>query len=389
MTPNYFRLNYNHGRTHSGMIAYLVELWNAGKETREPLRQFLAGLGVKDFPPHERYIAQLEYNNIDLAIWKYPYVKEDEPLLLLEMKVDDYQAWKKLSRKDLVTWGNITQEKQEAFFTHQPTTNNPYLIQTEMYTFRKNIHAKKPEDRPACLFVTLGTGEFKEEFNSPESIWKACGLRKFVRAVEAVHLPDDQLFQQWKSALQKELELRDQCWEEQDEDIISGERHQLATMMRLGDLRNRLLKRDDFQSVGSRPQVYKANTDTILNFVIPNSTSQLQGFRFCEINSNGRLNFKIYFHETCLGNKHEVARNSQVELYAKDLESLSSTLPAILQEPRRKKGGKSSTVRSLSIGLNKYDLTLTNYNFAEGMEEVLANITSALIATKHLLHYDK
>lgn len=342
MNPNYFRLNYNHDRTHSGMIAYLVELWNEGK--REPLENFLRVLGTELHDCH-RLIPHLEYHNIDLAIKN----EKDKVVLLLEMKVDDYQSWKKLSKKDLDNWKSVGEGK--TCFSHHPTPGNPYLIQTEMYTFREDIHAKTPADRPACLYVTLGTGEFKEEFKSPAGIWKACGLRKFVEAVESIHLPDDQLFKQWKTALQKELELRDQCWEVTDRDdpeIDSGDRAGLLPMMRLGDLRRRLLDTRDINKMGFTPSIYKVGVgpDTILNFLMPDA-ERVEGFRFCEINNNGMLNFKMMFHAKATSKEKQIADFNK---------ALSNVFKSDYQSAVSGKYGKTKTVGRVDVGLTAHSL---------------------------------
>ena len=377
MSPNFFRLNYNHGRTHSGMIAYLVELWNTNKKT--PLESFLAGLGVRLLPPAKHLNPILEYNNIDLAI-------KDETgkvVLLLEMKVDDYQAWKKLSGKDLATWGNIIQAKQKALFTHQPSTNNPYLIQTEMYTFREEIYSMESADRPACLFVTLGTGEFKEEFNSPDGIWKGCGLRKFVSAVESVHLPGDQLFQQWKTALQKELELRDHCWEIRDSEepeIDSGDRTGLLPMLRLGDLRRKLIDTHSIQQMGYTPSIYKVGVgpDTILNFLTPDDES-INGFRFCEINNNGMLNFKMMFFAKAKPSD----KKTQVAVFDKELgEVFKSDYKSAVSG----KYGKTKTVGRVDVGLTAHSLLPRERILPENVAEQISlqlEVIKPLLNTKN------
>jgi hypothetical protein len=339
---NFFRLNYNHGRTHSGMIAYLVELWNTGKQ--QPLDAFLAALDVR-LPPCKSLVPQLEYHNIDLAIKN----EKEKVVLLLEMKVDDFQTWKKLSKKDLIGWKDVGDK--ERCFSHHPTGKNPYLIQTEMYTFREGIHAMEPEDRPACLFVTLGTGEFKEEFNSLDNIWKDCGLRKFVEAVESVHLPEDQLFQQWKAALQKELALRRSCWEvseEADSEIDSGDRTGLLPMMRLGSLRRMLIDEYEIRTLGFEPSIYKVGVgpDTILNFLIPDDQRE-EGFRFCEINNNGMLNFKMMFYAKASIEE----KQAQVAAFN---EELGMAIESNYQPNVSGKYGKTKTVGRVDVGLEAH-----------------------------------
>lgn len=100
--PNYFQLNYNLGRTHSGMIAYLAELWNAGRQ--KPFQNFLKSIGASPFIdestglPYEVLKPMLEYKGIDLMIWnKADDGKKDaKPLLVIEMKVDDHESVKKV-----------------------------------------------------------------------------------------------------------------------------------------------------------------------------------------------------------------------------------------------------------------------------------------------------
>ncbi|WP_020570441.1 hypothetical protein [Neolewinella persica] len=336
--PNFFRLNYNHGRTHSGMIAYLVELWNAGKETREPLRQFLAGLGVKDFPPHERYIAQLEYNNIDLAIWKYPYDKGDKPLLLLEMKVDDHEGRKSSRKKE---WkGKIRQ--------------------TEAYLLR-NRH-----ENCSYLFVTLGLGEHYEDFVCPEEsnkpVWQWLKLEHFAAAAAsaAKSLSDDQLLTQWAGAMAATLEDYRNPWGEPNTDERRAALYRLANLRKL--LRARWQQRDELSEV--TPSLYaRGPRDTILHFRMTGN-----GPLFCEINSNGRLNFKIAFPESMKD------ANTKIRAYRALADALKDQVPELKVKSicDTAKPGATKTLASLVLGLRKGSLQLSD---EASLDSVIDQIT--------------
>ena len=87
VVANFFcSVGYAAENVHSGMIAYLCDLWNEGE--REPLGSFLDGLGVSlqtenDLRPHR------EWKQIDLVIRDG---ENDSPDLAIEMKVDSNEA---------------------------------------------------------------------------------------------------------------------------------------------------------------------------------------------------------------------------------------------------------------------------------------------------------
>ena len=268
LSPSYFRLNYNSGRTHSGMIAYLTEYWQDGIEA--PLRELLSGMGLEALPSGTLLKPVLEYNNVDLALVD----DNDQPLLLVEMKVDDAEGYKKLRSTDRLIWKGLSRQVlQRCYSTHE--TIPDYLRQTELYTLR---HEMAYGDNPRCLFITLGTGEYAADFESCGQVWKHCGLERFVKAVRAIDL-DDELFKQWCRSLEKELSQRKNCWPEnqlaQEErakaDADSGDRRGVLQLMRLRQLRRELIDRHKINELGYRTSVYKygVNADTIMNFISP------------------------------------------------------------------------------------------------------------------------
>lgn len=95
--PNFFKINYGVGRIHSGMIAYLVELWNEGNKS--PFEIFLFQLGIQNFKEEDKLKAVLEYKNIDLALLN----EKNEILLIIEMKIDDWEK-KKKTKPDIIDW---------------------------------------------------------------------------------------------------------------------------------------------------------------------------------------------------------------------------------------------------------------------------------------------
>ena len=71
---------------HSGMIAYLCDLWNEGE--REPFGSFLDGLGVS-LETENNLRPDREWKHIDLVV----HDDEDNfPVLAIEMKVDSNEA---------------------------------------------------------------------------------------------------------------------------------------------------------------------------------------------------------------------------------------------------------------------------------------------------------
>ena len=359
------------------MIAYLAELWNEGEQ--EPFLSFLKDLDIEAPATTSKYRSKLEYNNIDLAIFLIPEGEVESLFLLVEMKVDDREGWKKLSKREIKDALPLIKD-QSPYFSQIPDKGNPYLIQTEMYTFRERLH----ELSGTYLLITVGNGEFYDSFVSPQNIWRAVRLKAFASAINKIS-NSDLLIQQWSNALDREVHLRQNCWNELSQDGQEGspdDRHRLLTMMRLGELRHQLLQNKVFRTLGCKPRVYKANTDTILNFALPDSESHYTGFRFCEINSNGYLNFKIYFHKS-----HQEKKERQVyfDTYAKDLANSSIPEDDWLF-PRTRRGGKSRTVRSIDLGLNKYSLTLKE---GFSLDRLVDKITSTLLATQSIIHYGK
>lgn len=335
MSPNFFRLNYNHGRTHSGMIAYLVELWNTNKKT--PLEAFLAGLGVRNLPPAKHLTPILEYNNIDLAIKD----EKGRVVLLLEMKVDDHEGQKSSRKKE---WkGKIRQ--------------------TEAY-LRQNRHKNC-----SYLFVTLGLGEHYEDFVCPEEsnkrVWQWLKLEHFAAAAAsaAKSLSGDQLLTQWAGAMAATLEVYRYPWGEPNIDERRAALYRLANLRKL--LRARWQQHDELSKV--TPSLYAwGPKDTILHFRMMGN-----GPLFCEINSNGQLNFKIAFPESMKD------ANTKIMAYRVLADALKKQVPELKVKSIRDtaKPGATKTMASLVLGLRKGSLQLSN---EATLDSVMDQITTGV-----------
>ena len=351
------------------MIAYLAELWQNGNKS--PLQTLIDGLGVPAIPPGTSITPKLEYNNIDLALLD----ESGDALLLLEMKVDDAEGWKKLGSKDKQRFKALPPAiRQRCFKNYDNKTE--YIRQTELYTLR---HDMALSDAPRCAFVTLGTGEWREQFHSCGEVWKHCGLEHFVAAANKIDLPDDQLFEQWKEALNKELFLRQNCWNPNvvDVEADSGDRKGLLQLMRLGDLRRILYTQHQVGSLGYAPHVHKTGLgpDTLMTFDWPND-KQPDAYRYCEINNNGKLNFKLYFFKT---GKDQAVKARQITSYQEDLAVI---FPTQVEIKEGGKVGKSKTVARLDIGLKPYSLTTKE---GESPESVAAKLSDILERVSPLL----
>lgn len=351
------------------MIAYLAELWKCGNQ--QPLRALVEGLDLPAISATTELRPKLEYKNIDLAL-----LDGERLVLLIEMKVDDAEGNKKLRNNDKLAFKNMSLEtKRQYFKDYQVDTE--YLRQTELYTLRELLpRVDQPQGMPPCVFLTLGTGEWRSTFTSSGDVWKWRGLEKFLNALQGIDLPNDELFRQWKCALTKEQQLRDNCWVvEDDAQSDSGDRKGLLPTMRLGSLRSHLLSRD----LGSdiyQPTVYKGGPapDTILNLISPHDGLP-GGFRYCEINNNGQLNFKIYFYRGKLSAADKV---QQIRRYQEDLQRYFPDEKLTLKKIGAS-NGKSRTVGRLPIGLEKNNLRAkpgeTVTSIAENLAKILRQTT--------------
>jgi hypothetical protein len=160
VVANFFcSVGYAAENVHSGMIAYLCDLWNEGE--REPLGSFLDGLGVSlgtenDLRPHR------EWKQIDLVIRDR---ENHSAIVAIEMKVDSHEG--------LVRG------------VPQPIA------------YRKRLE----EDIP-FLFVTLGVGEYYHAPHGPQVRW--IRLRHFHEALRGIST-DDLFIERWREVIGHEL----------------------------------------------------------------------------------------------------------------------------------------------------------------------------------------
>jgi hypothetical protein len=251
------------------------------------------------------------------------------------------------------------------FFDRQVIEKKDKLIQTEYYTFKEGLYDKGVSARPTCLFMTLGTGEFYEDFTSRGNIWQQVGLEKVVEATKNIS-GQDELLRQWHEALGAELELRKTCWTANEDEAVArqGNRARLMRLMRLGQIRRILIDKHNLKETKYQPSVYPhGSNDAILNFFLPPDWRS-GGFRYGEINRNGLLNFKIYFKK---GNSTE-DKQKLTEAFRDDLERVFDKL--IL--PRKNGYKNSKTVASLNIGLEKVKMLPVEGETPDSVAETIA-----------------
>jgi hypothetical protein len=244
IVANFFcSVGYAAENVHSGMIAYLCDLWNEAE--REPLTAFLDGLNVPLEIPN-RLRVNREWKRIDLVVHDN---EDDSPILAIEMKVDSHE---RLVR-------GVPQ-----------TIAYPKLL---------------PEGTP-FLFVTLGVGEF---YHAPhgEELVEWIRLRRFHEALKGIST-DDLFIERWREAIGNELDLRERCLSA-DPSRIEEYRGKTWNLYLLGNLKEKLTESLSGRDVGIDPYAYTPGSpDTILYF----GRSKLPAYM--EINQDGRLNLKVY-----------------------------------------------------------------------------------------------
>lgn len=149
---NYFRLAYALGRTHTSMLAYGCQLHNENKSA--PLRTFLRALHLPDpeLPPHVH--THFEWRGADLALFTAPEEGPSPCFLLIEMKVDDREGWKKLGKHDVID-----------------TTTGPYV--------GLKAYAKTDRERQSALYQQRwGGGGGTTGSKTPRPIRPPCYLKR-------------------------------------------------------------------------------------------------------------------------------------------------------------------------------------------------------------------
>lgn len=299
---NFFHsVAYASENVHSGMIAYLCELWNEGK--REPLRSFLDGLGVL-LETENGLRPDRGASTLDLVVHDN---KNDSPILAVEMKVDSHE-------------GRVKGVPQ--------TIAYPKLL---------------PESTP-FLFVTLGAGEFYHAPHGQRARWIRLG--RFHEALKGIST-DDLFIERWREAIGKELGLRENCFSS-DPTGIEDYRGKTWNLYLLGHLKDRLTESFSSRKLGIDPFVYPhgRGADTILYF----GRSRLPAYM--EINQNGRLNLKVYLGDLDKKERPKRERAQKARAYYQELLEGYNPKP----NPRKPQANaRSRTIMSFEIGVERRD----------------------------------
>ena len=307
-------VGYSLGKLHSGMIAYLCELYRDGSV--EPLTSFFGSLGIK-IPEHLK--AEREWHSVDLAIIDED---NDKPQILIEMKVDDHEKNEKNS-------------------------------QTKRY-------ADEFPECPEYRYITLGMGEY---FRKPYgSKFKWIRLRDFSIAVDRIAHKDKSITD-WAEALHNEMDLQDRV-RDNDTSRLQDYRSGAWNIYFLGLLKESFERRYHCGGDGFDPTCYTygQRPDTILNFGWdPDS--------YLEINANGVLHLKINLEDRSDAEKRLAVEDLKRKVRAK----FSRDSRVSLSESQRV--GKSKTVASFDIGLFEVGGAL---QYKIGQEETIRRLLEFL-----------
>lgn len=307
-------------RVHTGLVVYLVNLWQNNKGSLLP---FFDALDV-DLRGHEEIRAKKEYENVDLVLCD----QNDELLVAIEMKVHNYES------------------------------RVPVKGSSGERNYQTIEYPKRVGD---ChfLYVTLGVGEYYRQ--KPYGDVPQIGLNRFHAAVEAVVDKDD-VIRAWETSLKKEKEFRAACRHGEYRGIDRDEARK-CNLYFLGFLRNEL---EGYWSQDLRldPTVYSSGPDTILNFGVQ------KGPCYVEINNNGRLNLKINLESL----NDQDAKQESIEKAARHY---SDNMDARFKVEANRQTAllkKSKTIASFDIALERKEKAFLTYT-AESLNETCKRIS--------------
>lgn len=384
-TPNYFYRAYSLGRTHTGMLAYLCDLYNVDEQ--KPLRDVLEHLGFAEIGKlPEKIGVQFEFKQADLGLFD-----GDHCFLLIEMKVDDREGWKKANSKDVFDnkkgWykdlGDIEEGKyyrQTKLYQHRAHQHNLWakFAEKEGKKLRKKYAGSfKPGTAPEVLLVSLGVGEALAAV-------RHIGLETWYEAF-AKTPQNNLLFEKYVSALKLELEIRGFACDlttgwNGNEDHTQQRLNHHGAMYRLTSLLKHLKKpknwSDDF---GWHPTVLTAGSqgDVILQFNYP---PEKQAWRekyplYIELMGSGNLRFKLASTLIPTKPQKQASHNLLIELMGL---AKSNFGRGGLTRPSRKSNPQTTkhlTLAEVPVGL------IVGVRFAEGtksVEEVVQKIQAGL-----------
>ena len=271
-------MGYTNERAHTGMICYMLQLFNEGN--KKPFESFMQKLHP-NFEKPAGYIAAIpEYRKIDLVITN----QDHKPIAAFEMKVDSHEHQCKIRGK------------------------NEWKAQTEVYAGRLEDENDDDQTPGKRFFVTLGVGEF---YADPKGGgFRHRGLSVFTAAVQAaVECStgiEKILLKDWLEMLKNEIRIRDLIADRRYDDVPRKDelRKGLWNACVLGSIRDALLKRDEIPEgptinlrEGYDPRFYLHGSapDTILNiWWMPVRDSDNVEYLYTEVNNNGKLNLKVW-----------------------------------------------------------------------------------------------
>lgn len=221
----FYSVGYPAENVHSGMIAYLCDLWNEGR--REPLESFLGHLGVP-LETQNSLRVNREWKRIDLVVFD---AESDSPVVAIEMKVDSHEGLVKGVPQTIAYSDRLTEWESTPF-----------------------------------LFVTLGVGEFYHAPQGEPERVKWIRLRDFHKAVEAISR-DDLFIERWREIIRNEVDLQARCFSG-DRSRIGEYRGKTWSLYLLAHLKENLLDSLWVRNIGIEPFVYSygPGPDTILYF---------------------------------------------------------------------------------------------------------------------------
>ena len=297
-TPNFFEGNYSVGRFHTAMLAYIIELGNNGKG-RDLAKKIFDGF--LDFKDGVKYYPKFEYKNVDLVIFKDENYKN--PVLLIEIKVDDYESWKK--------------------------DGDTYINQLQMYDKAFNDSATKFNDFiPKRMFLRLGIGQYSGKPSSDN--WSTELNLEILTELLEKH-KEDVFLDQWYQILKKEVDFKKEVFDNSFNPIDKTESiKNRAFIYKYGKLIEKLQEKDKENYNNCSAFMYGQRPDFILNFGYDSAI-------YMEITNSLKLRVKI--------NKDQLKTNFD-DLLKEFREIFGNKIHLRIRE------GKAVTIYEKDLGLN-------------------------------------
>ena len=306
-TPNFFEGNYSVGRFHTAMLAYVIELGNNGKGRELAKKVFK---GFLDFKDGVKYYPKFEYKNVDLVIFKDE--NYETPILLIEIKVDDYESWKK--------------------------DGDGYINQLQTYDKAFSVSVTEFNDSiPKKIFVRLGIGQYSGKPSSPD--WKTTlNLETLIERLGKYQ--EDVFLDQWYQALKKEVDFKKEVFDNSFNPIDKSESMKnRAFIYRYGKLIEKLQEKGKDNYKNCSAFMYGQRPDFILNFGYDSAI-------YMEITNSLKLRIKI--------NKDQLKTNFD-DLLKEFREIFGNKIHPSIRE------GKAVTIYEKDLGLNFNNFFATEF----------------------------